>query len=598
MATVSFGDFAADMRLESTDYGIVPLQNFDAFLASFIPNQALTQTVAVTPTSVTVQEFDGLGHSALVTLDGNLAAGSATDFVINASGVRAAITGNLNFDAFGNFFGTITGESAVLSSGGALISSLSGVSIPFSTTDPALINPSDAVVLAGADTITGGLGNDFLLGYGGDDLLVGGGGNDTLNGGVGNDTMAGGLGNDTYIVDSAGDRVSEAPLAGIDSVRSSITYVLTANVENLVLNGTAAINGIGNSLDNNITGNAGNNILNGAAGADTMRGGGGDDTYIVDNAADSVTEALAAGTDTVRSAVDYALPNNVENLVLTGTTAIIGVGNVLNNLIIGNGANNILNGGLGVDDMRGGAGNDAYTVNTSADRIVEGLGAGIDSVFSSATSYTLPTNVENITLTGLGNISATGNALDNRITGNVGANSLFGLAGNDTIAGSSGDDFIVGGPGADHLAGGTGADTFLFNDKGSVDFIADFASGVDHLAFQQGPLTVGNGDTVIDGGSVAAGPGGFAPGSELVIISHNIAGAINASSAAAAIGGASSAYAAGQTALFAVDNGSASAVFLFTSSGADATVSAAELTEIAIVGAAPSTALGDYAFTL
>src|SRR5439155_4350277 len=105
---------------------------------------------------------------------------------------------------------------------------------------------------------------------------------------------------------------------GYDTVESSISYTLPANVEQLVLTGSDAINGTGNTLGNTLVGNSAANVLDGAGGADAMLGGAGDDTYIVNSTADAVIENAGEGLDTVRSSVSFVLPANVENLVLTG----------------------------------------------------------------------------------------------------------------------------------------------------------------------------------------------------------------------------------------------------------------------------------------
>ncbi|MFM6024176.1 MAG: hypothetical protein ACKPER_14820, partial [Dolichospermum sp.] len=262
----------------------------------------------------------------------------------------------------------------------------------------------------GTVSFAGTTGNDWIKGGIGDDDLDGGSGDDTLDGGIGKDFLIGGAGNDTFIVDNIGDIVAEGLNAGIDSVESSVTWTLRANLENLTLTGTTKIDGTGNNLSNTITGNSGNNVLTGGLGNDTLIGGTGTDTlvggvgndsYYVDNTADIITENLNQGNDSVFSTITYTLGTNVENLTLQGTTAINGTGNTLNNIIIGNSGNNVLTGGLGNDTLNGdtgtdtlvgGSGDDSYFVDNTADIITENLNEGTDSVFSTIT-YTLGTNV-------------------------------------------------------------------------------------------------------------------------------------------------------------------------------------------------------------
>lgn len=454
------------------------------------------------------------------------------------------------------------------------------------------------------DTLSGGDGADALYGLNGDDVLNGGNGADILDGGVGADTMSGGAGDDTYYVNIVRDTVTEVGGEGYDTVHAAITYTLGSNLEQLVLDGSTAINGTGNGEDNSMVGNGAANVLTGLDGADTitagggndtvsggngvdklygeagadsldggangdwidggtgadaMTGGSGDDTFVVDDAGDTTIEAGGGGNDVVRASITWTLASNIETLILEGSSAINGTGNSAANTLIGNSAanvldggdgddlikggdggdtltgglgvdqllgqggadtlnggdgndrldggdgddtlnggdgadiidggagvdtvlggngndqmnggdaadilggeagNDVLNGGAGADAMTGGAGDDTYYVDDAGDTTVEASGSGTDTVRATV-SWTLSVNVENLVLDGSGDINGTGNSGANAITGNGGANVLDGGDGDDVIKAGDGADTLTGGLGNDVLVGGNGADTFV-----------------------------------------------------------------------------------------------------------------------------------------
>ena len=507
------------------------------------------------------------------------------------------------------------------------------------------VAPADLTLIgtAGTDTLTGLSGNDTLDGRGGADTLTGGKGDDTyhvdntkdkvvegkdegndtvitsidyslpenvenitlsgksglkgtgndlgntLRGSSGKDTLSGGNGDDTYHVDSTKDKIVERKIEGMDTVVTGIDYTLPENVETLVLTGTAGRKGTGNKLDNILNGTVGNDNLDGDKGADTMTGGAGNDSYAVDNVDDRVIELADEGIDSVVSSVSYTLPDNVENLTLTGgknndderdgddhdhgdsddsedrsdgghgLNSMRGTGNALANTIIGNAETNLLDGrdgndiltggknkdtlyggsgedtlnggsgddlldgGSGADTMTGGDGDDTFIIDDSADLVIEDKNNGKDSVVS-IVSYTLTSNVENLTLAGTDAINAIGNTGNNVLTGNSGTNLLTAGAGNDTLDGSGGLDFLEGmagndtladaagsgyfngGTGDDKLTGGASADFFL-GGKGDDTIVT--GGGNDVMVFNRGDgydkVTVGanSSDTISLGGGIA-----------------------------------------------------------------------------------------------
>jgi Ca2+-binding RTX toxin-like protein len=281
--------------------------------------------------------------------------------------------------------------------------------------------------LVSIENLTGSSYADRLTGNSADNVLTGLDGNDTLNGGAGDDTMVGGLGNDVYRVDSAGDAIIENFGEGIDSVLSSSTYTLSANIEKLTLTGSSASWGYGNDIANTLTGNSadnklfgfeGNDTLNGKAGDDTMVGGLGNDKYYVDSTSDRIIEQADEGTDSVLATASYRLSGDVERLTLTGTGDTYGYGNGIGNVLTGNSGANQLS-GLGGNDLINGSGGD---------------------------------------------------------------DSLFGGSGADQLKGGEGSDWIEGGAERDLLYGNSGADVFVFRDgdfghtQSTADRIMDFHS--------------------------------------------------------------------------------------------------------------------------
>jgi serralysin len=266
----------------------------------------------------------------------------------------------------------------------------------------------------------GGSGSDDIYGNGLANRLEGRDGADSFHGGGGIDTLLGGRGDDTYYVmgtEDLGDVIVENAGEGRDAVVSKLSYTLGANVEDLRLETFSGnINGTGNALDNTLTGNAGANVLTGGAGRDSLIGGAGGDTMVGGEGDDTYWVDLAGSWSYERD--------------LSGNVTV---------------------------------------VSSPGDQVIEYANQGFDTVFSTIT-YTLPDNVEGLTLEGfLAPLDGFGNGLDNVLKGNAGSNHLYGYAGADRLDGSGG---------ADTMRGGIGNDIYVVDESGDV-VIENAGEGVD-----------------------------------------------------------------------------------------------------------------------
>jgi Ca2+-binding RTX toxin-like protein len=203
-----------------------------------------------------------------------------------------------------------------------------------------------ALIGAGNTLAFGNSLDNRLVGNNGKNALIGGGGNDTLDGKGGTDSMFGGAGDDTYYVDSALDSVTELANRGVDTVHSKVSYTLGAHVENLILIGSARIDGRGNAAANFLVGNTSINTLSGRAGNDILQGLDGNDVL------------SAAG----------------------GHTVFDGGGGA--DAITGGAGNEMFIGGIGNDTISTGAGADIIAFNVGDGRDLVTSGTGADNVLS------------------------------------------------------------------------------------------------------------------------------------------------------------------------------------------------------------------------
>ncbi len=488
--------------------------NFDGFignlaLTGFAGNDTITGATGNDTLS------GGDGNDVLIGLAGNdtLDGGNGDDVLIGGTGDDVLIGGSGNDTA--SYSDAAIGVTVNLAATGAQTTgagsdTLSGIEN--------LTGSAFADVLtgdAGANRLEGGAGNDTLSGGDGDDVLVGGAGDDTLVGGNGNDTAV-------YTDASAGVTID---LRVTGPQATSVGFDVLIGIEGLVGSAFDDVL-IGDAGANRIDAGAGNDIVQGSAGDDVLIGGAGADTLYYGDLTDAVQINLAAGQVSAGTQGGNDQVSGFENVILGAGNDLL-IGDAADNYVEGRGGddqlfgaagndylfggigadqlfggdgNDLLDGGTGADFLNGGTGDDIYVINDAGDQISEFGGGGNDIVRSSI-SYTLGTDLENLTLTGIASIDGTGNDANNVIIGNAGRNTLSGGAGNDTIITVTGLAAVAPGGGFDRVDGGSGNDllrlggaqsdyhvlssgdrTFLVSARGATE-----VTGVEQAAFNMSP---------------------------------------------------------------------------------------------------------------
>lgn len=400
---------------------------------------------------------------------------------------------------------------------------------------------------AANDTLTGGKGNDTIRGVAGDDVLYGGAGNDLLEGGLGNDklygqagvdSLLGGAGNDTYYLDDA-DIIVENANEGVDTVYVGDNYVMVANLENLVMTGSASLTIEGNTSNNFITTNSGNSLVAGYEGNDTIMGGAGDD-LLIGNEGDDVIEGGAGddrlqgndgnnilrggdgsdyyifsnllaidevGLDIIQNEDNDALNVNADRIQLFDITPDnITVKRVLDHLILQTSPTKTVR----VENYFANEGTSSSAVEfiDFVDFAAQKITATWDVATvkakallgSSASESLIGYSNDDVLQGNDGDDTLNGKGGNDTLEGGNGNDTLLGEAGNDTLRGNAGVDTLQGGDGNDLLDGGTGADS-MEGGAGNDTYIVDLGSGADTLVDTD--TTADNTDILQFGNSIA-----------------------------------------------------------------------------------------------
>ncbi|WHU00963.1 hypothetical protein [Sphingomonas sp. NIBR02145] len=436
-----------------------------------------------------------VGNGGADRLDGG-AGTDAADFASGASGVTADLaagtaSGGVTLVAIEDLVGTAFADALYGDAGANRLAGGAGADLldgrdGFDTADYAgsgtavqvdlaLAVQADGDRLVSIESVIGSGFDDVLAGTSGAEALYGGAGADRLEGRGGDDLLQGGAGADTLIGGDGVDTVDFSANASAISINLQTGISTGGDAEGDRFDGVERF--IGTSFADTLIGDGGDQILIGGAGGDRIDGAGGFDTLVYSGSASAVKVNLATGA---------VSGGDAQGDSISGIEAVVGssladtlTGDANANRLEGGAGNDTIDGGAGADVMIGGAGDDSYVVDNAGDQIIEAEEGGTDIVRTSLSALALADGVEDLSYTGSGGFTGTGNAL---------GNSIYGKALDDALYGLDGDDKLVGGAGADLLDGGAGRDQVDYTKSTAI--IVNLATNINHGGEAEGDRLV------------------------------------------------------------------------------------------------------------
>ncbi len=474
---------------------ILAAQSASDTVSSFAANSTIQGYTG--PGAASAEHLYAFGNAAAVNggsgVDTVFASGSSDKVQGSASGADVTIVGSVS-----RFVGGGSGVDTVFASGSSdtVQGGASGTDVTITGSGSEFVGGSsgvDTVLASGsADTVNSGASGADVTLSGANSEFVGSGASSSVTATGTGDTLIGGSADRFYVQDAS--TLVQAAAGTQDTIYSSVSYIAPANVDNLVLTGSANISATGNGAADMLTAGAGNDTLYAGSAADTLVAGTGADSLV------------GVGANT------YAIGSNSSNVVIsTGTgggTIDFGAGIAPSSLTVGmtmgtdgspalllqDGAMSVtvdggLTGGIGLFDFAGGQSLTLAQLLNDAGQVVSNTitGALGNAIFEATAATSISGGLGNDTIFAAGAADTIfAGAGNQQIVGLQPGDVLVAGTGSDTLRGGGGNETLIAGAGSTAMYGGSGNDTFELTSGGSAVLYAGTTPGVEEIVLPSG----------------------------------------------------------------------------------------------------------------